>query len=141
MVYDEKGEMIDDASKALLDEIECFLKFRQQWRNEDDNYGGMVAREADRRLRDVRIKPRPFMLWVDSFDPHEPWDPPSRSGPRSRVPTIPRGRATRCGSPPETGWEKRDIITSDDDLANCDADVHDIRDDAAFAACPAPRQR
>ena len=72
MVYDEKGEMIDDASKALLDEIECFLKFRQQWRNEDDNYGGMVAREADRRLRDVRIKPRPFMLWVDSFDPHEP---------------------------------------------------------------------
>ncbi len=69
--------MIDDASKALLDEIECFLKFRQQWRGEDDNYVSVVAREADRWLRDIRIKNRPFMLWIDSFDPHEPWDPPS----------------------------------------------------------------
>ena len=37
----------------------------------------VVAREADRWLRDIRDKKRPFMLWVDSFDPHEPWDPPS----------------------------------------------------------------
>ena len=77
MVYNENGELIDDASQALLDEIECFLKFRQEWRSEEDNYVSVVAREADRWLRDVRIKTRPFMLWVDSFDPHEPWDPPS----------------------------------------------------------------
>ena len=77
MVYDEKGELIDDASSALLSEIDCFLRLRQEWRSEDDNYISVVAREADRWLRDVRIKTRPFMLWVDSFDPHEPWDPPS----------------------------------------------------------------
>ena len=77
MVYNEKGELIDDASSALLDEIDCFLRFRQSWRSEDDNYVSVVAREADRWLRDIRIKTRPFLLWVDSFDPHEPWDPPS----------------------------------------------------------------
>ena len=77
MVYNEKGELIDDASSALLDEIDCFLRFRQSWRSEDDNYVSVVAREADRWLRNIRIKTRPFLLWVDSFDPHEPWDPPS----------------------------------------------------------------
>ena len=77
MVYNEKGALIDDASSALLDEIDCFLRFRQSWRSEDDNYVSVVAREADRWLRDIRIKTRPFLLWVDSFDPHEPWDPPS----------------------------------------------------------------
>lgn len=77
MVYDEKGELIDGASSALLGEIDCFLRFRQEWRSPDDNYISVVTREADRWLRDVRIKTRPFMLWMDSFDPHEPWDPPS----------------------------------------------------------------
>lgn len=77
MVYNDKGEIIDDASSALLNEIDCFLRFRQDWRSEDDNYISVVAHEADRWLRDVRIKTRPFLLWVDSFDPHEPWDPPS----------------------------------------------------------------
>lgn len=77
MVYDEKGELIDEASSALLGEIDCFLRFRQEWRTEDDNYISVVCREADRWLSDVRIKTRPFLLWVDSFDPHEPWDPPS----------------------------------------------------------------
>lgn len=77
MVYNNKGELIDDASAALLEEIDCFLRFRQEWRNENDNYISVVVREADRWLREERIKTRPFMLWIDSFDPHEPWDPPS----------------------------------------------------------------
>lgn len=77
MVYNEKGELIDDASTALLGEIDCFLRFRQDWRSEEDNYVSVVASEAERWLRDIRIKTRPFLLWLDSFDPHEPWDPPS----------------------------------------------------------------
>lgn len=77
MVYDSKGEYIDDASISLLEEIGCFLRFRQNWRSEDDNYVSVVAREADRWLTDIRDKDRPFLLWLDSFDPHEPWDPPS----------------------------------------------------------------
>lgn len=77
MVYDEKGELIDDASTSLLQEIGCFLRFRQEWRSEDDNYVSVVANEAERWLTQVRDKTRPFLLWLDSFDPHEPWDPPS----------------------------------------------------------------
>lgn len=38
----------------------------------------------------------------------------------------------------EIGWEKEDVVTYDDYLANFDADFHDIRGDAAFAACLAP---
>lgn len=38
----------------------------------------------------------------------------------------------------EIGWEKEDTVTYDDYLANFDADFHDLRNDAAFAACLAP---
>jgi hypothetical protein len=38
----------------------------------------------------------------------------------------------------EIGWEKEDVVTYDDYLANFDADFHDIRGDAVFAACLDP---
>lgn len=38
----------------------------------------------------------------------------------------------------EIGWEKEDNVTYDDYLANFDADFHDIRGDANFAACLDP---
>lgn len=40
----------------------------------------------------------------------------------------------------EIGWEKEDVVTYDDYLANFDADFHDIRGDAVFAACLEPGQ-
>ncbi len=67
----------DDSSKSLLRETECYLKQRQHWRSDADNYIAVVSRQADLWLRKQRDKNRPFMLWIDSFDPHEPWDPPS----------------------------------------------------------------
>ncbi len=45
-------------------------------------------------------------------------------------------RKSRCYL--EVGWEKEDVVTYDDYVANFDADFHDIRDDAAFAPCLAP---
>lgn len=44
---------------------------------EDDWLAPMVFREAARWLEDAASL-GPFFLVVDSFDPHEPWDPPSR---------------------------------------------------------------
>jgi hypothetical protein len=38
----------------------------------------------------------------------------------------------------EIGWEKEDVVTYDDYLANFDADFHDIRNNAAFAPCLDP---
>jgi len=77
MVYDGDGNFIDDDSKQLLDEIGCFLRQQQHRRSDTDSYVAKVASRTEYWLKDRRDKSRPFFLWVDSFDPHEPWDPPS----------------------------------------------------------------
>lgn len=73
---DDNGEY-DNSSKSLIRETECYLRQRQNWQSDSDNYIAVVANEADEWLRKKRDTNRPFFLWVDSFDPHEPWDPPS----------------------------------------------------------------
>lgn len=77
MVYNDKGELIDDDSTSLLNEIDCFLRQTQGRRDESDTFVGRVMGESIRWINDIRDKDRPFFLWVDSFDPHEPWEPPS----------------------------------------------------------------
>ena len=44
---------------------------------EDDYFAAQVFTRAMRWLDDS-AKQTPFFLWIDSFDPHEPWDPPKR---------------------------------------------------------------
>ena len=50
---------------------------------------------------------KPWLLWIDCFDPHEPWDPPARfdtytdpayTGPRL---ILPMGGLTRTWATPE----------------------------------------
>jgi len=77
MVWDKEGNLIDDDSKQLLDEIGCFLRQQQHSRTNADSYVAKVVNRTESWLRERRDKERPFFLWVDSFDPHEPWDPPS----------------------------------------------------------------
>ncbi len=77
MVWDKEGNLIDEDSQHLLDEIGCFLRQKQYWRSDADSYISRVVERSKRWLSDHRDKSRPFMLWIDSFDPHEPWDPPS----------------------------------------------------------------
>ena len=45
------------------------------WRIEEDRFPPRTARLAIEWLEE-NYKHRPFLLWVDFFDPHEPWDPP-----------------------------------------------------------------
>lgn len=45
--------------------------------NEDDYFASRVFSAAAQWL-DRSAKQTPFFLWIDSFDPHEPWDPPKR---------------------------------------------------------------
>ncbi|AAS94863.1 sulfatase [Nitratidesulfovibrio vulgaris] len=73
---DENGEY-DSSSKSLIRETECYLRQRQFWASDADNYASVVISEADNWLKMKRNPQRPFFLWLDSFDPHEPWDPPS----------------------------------------------------------------
>ena len=75
-LFDEKGEYRDLMARAVMPELKSFLKQRQSWRSDADNHVAVVARNATDWLEQVD-KTHPFMLWIDSFDPHEPWDPPS----------------------------------------------------------------
>ncbi|NOZ24425.1 MAG: sulfatase [Planctomycetes bacterium] len=42
---------------------------------EEDFYAAKVFRSATRWVED-NLKNKPFFLWIDSFSPHEMWDPP-----------------------------------------------------------------
>ncbi|MFC1736075.1 hypothetical protein ACFL1X_08150 [Candidatus Hydrogenedentota bacterium] len=45
--------------------------------SEDDRFCAQVMTAASRWLQD-NYKNDKFFLWVDCFDPHEPWDPPQK---------------------------------------------------------------
>lgn len=77
MIWNEKGELIDNDSQAVLDALDLFLRQYQDRRSDADSYVAKVTSAAEHWLTDIRDPRRPFVLWVDSFDPHEPWDPPS----------------------------------------------------------------
>ena len=47
----------------------------EAWQVEEDRFAPHTARRAIRWL-ERNYRHHPFFLWVDFFDPHEPWDPP-----------------------------------------------------------------
>jgi arylsulfatase A-like enzyme len=52
-----------------------FLANTDRFRSEDDWFAAQVMSEAETWLQRNRVHSKVF-LWVDCFDPHEPWDPP-----------------------------------------------------------------
>lgn len=63
---------VDPAQHAVL--IQYLLNNRHR-RSEEDWTSARVFREAMAWLTE-NADDRPFFLWIDCFDPHEPWDPP-----------------------------------------------------------------
>lgn len=51
-------------------------KVQSGWRGEEDRFVAQTMRAASRWLEARHRSGRPFFLYVDTFDPHEPWDPP-----------------------------------------------------------------
>ncbi|MFP4452320.1 MAG: sulfatase [Desulfobacterales bacterium] len=82
----ENEEML--ASLYARQELMDYLPQRQHWQTDADQ---MVAKVVDSGLEylERRDKNRPFFLWLDSFDPHEPWDPPSVWNPDIKCPYDP----------------------------------------------------
>lgn len=79
-----------------------FLANTDQFRTEEDWFAARVVDDAITWLRRNRDHAKVF-LWVDSFDPHEPWDPP----PRFDTYTDPAYRGPRLILPmggPSEGW-------------------------------------
>lgn len=54
-----------------------FLANTEDFESEEDWFSAKVFSEAIKWLRNNKVYEKVF-LWVDSFDPHEPWDPPKR---------------------------------------------------------------
>ena len=60
----------------LMKELTTFLKQRQYWKTEEDHNVAKVMKKSIQYLEEIE-RDKSFFLWVDNFDPHEPWDPPS----------------------------------------------------------------
>ncbi|MBO4318474.1 MAG: sulfatase [Mailhella sp.] len=57
-------------------EIDGYLAQMQYWKGPEDRYVARTIRKAVEYLEQVD-RNKQFFLWIDSFDPHEPWNPPS----------------------------------------------------------------
>jgi len=73
------------ASLYARQELFDYLPQRQFWKSDEDQLAARVCKTAIDYLEKVDRK-KPFLLWLDSFDPHEPWDPPSVWDPSLKCP-------------------------------------------------------
>ncbi len=62
--------------QANYDELTNYLREMQYWKGDEDRYVAKTIRKAIAYLEQVD-RNKQFYLWIDSFDPHEPWNPPS----------------------------------------------------------------
>ncbi len=76
------------AVEVVLEETTCYLKHRQYWKSDEDQNVAQVLKSAVKYL-EGRDPNKPFFLWIDSFDPHEPWDSPSVYDPEMKCPYNP----------------------------------------------------
>jgi len=78
----------DRLVKPFLDELSCILQKTQYWKSDEDQNVAKVMKRAVKYLEEAD-RNKQFFLWVDSFDPHEPWDPPSVYDPDLKCPYDP----------------------------------------------------
>lgn len=100
---DESGEY-DDSSKSLIRETECYLRQRQNWESDSDNYVAVVANETDEWLKKNGIPTVPFS---SGWTPLIPMSPGihHRYGRKSPAPTTRITRAIPCCWRPGLKWK------------------------------------
>lgn len=78
------GKIMD----TLLEEAECYLKKTQYWRSDEDQQVAQVIKRSMTFLDEID-RTKSFFMWIDSYDPHEPWDAPSVYDPEMNCPYDP----------------------------------------------------
>ncbi|MCD6288963.1 MAG: sulfatase [Anaerolineae bacterium] len=68
-----RPEVPEDAPIRRM--VAQYLNNRSWWKSEADHFAAQVMRAAADWIKKYGHK-KPWMLWVESFDPHEPWDAP-----------------------------------------------------------------
>ncbi len=77
------------AAEVTLIETANYLRQRQNGGGKEENrYVAKTMTKAIEYLEQVD-RNKQFYLWIDSFDPHEPWDPPSVYDPDMKCPYNP----------------------------------------------------
>jgi arylsulfatase A-like enzyme len=61
--------------KAVRQQLTQYLRNTHFWKGEEDTFVARVMNEGIKWLEGQTKKDNLF-LWLDCFDPHEPWDPP-----------------------------------------------------------------
>ena len=76
--FQPKAHMPADLWSPSYDpHLRQYLMNTQYRKGEDDYFCAQTTRAAMDWLEQNATN-RPFMLWIEMFDPHEPWDPPPR---------------------------------------------------------------
>jgi arylsulfatase A-like enzyme len=86
----ENGDAVlgENLMAGHMEEIKHFLNQRQYWKSDEDQNCAKVMKMAAKYLKH-RDPNKSFFMWVDCFDPHEPWDPPSVYDPNMKCPYDP----------------------------------------------------
>lgn len=94
-----KSAMKGDPVEGMLEQ---YLKNTEHRQKEEDYFAAQVFKEAAKWLERNKSEEKIF-LWVDSFDPHEPWDPPS---PFDKMYTDPNYKGPKLIHPKygKVGW-------------------------------------
>lgn len=66
----------EQLNKMNFEEYDTYLRDKQYWKCDDDHTVAVNIHEAIELLQKAD-RTHGLHLWIDSWDPHEPWDPPS----------------------------------------------------------------
>jgi len=74
---DTKGHIQDHfMTDSLRERLFQYMLDTRNRKGTEDYFGPQIARTTTKWLEDNKDNDGPFFLWIDMFDPHEPWDPP-----------------------------------------------------------------
>lgn len=66
----------EQLNRMNFEEYDTYLRDKQYWKCDDDHTVAVNIHEAIELLQKAD-RTHGLHLWIDSWDPHEPWDPPS----------------------------------------------------------------
>ncbi len=98
----ERLKATEDGARAMQscrEEMDLYLRDKQNWKTEEDHTVAKNIREAIEVIK-KRDKTHSFHLWIDCWDPHEPWDPPSVWDPDMKCPYDPDYEGADIWMPP-----------------------------------------
>jgi len=103
LYYKDNGK-----DKKVRQQMEQYLRNRHTWKSDEDTLIAQVVKEGMSWI-DMQARRDNMVLWLDCFDPHEPWDP---MPPFDKMYMDPDYKGMHL-TQPIPGWTK-DYLTEDE---------------------------